>query len=418
MNTNPTTDESSTCTAYIVNEHSKGTHHCALEAEHTGGEFGEDHAGPVDDQGVRYCWSDSAIGAVPHQPAVPVSSPPPDQTADRDRYAEVTAAARAEANRLALSEALGLGTGAPWAAIRERVAVLAVLPPPVDRSTGLREAAEDLATAFGDPMAKHIGILGASYLRRRARETETAQTAEAQAEAEPETPLEKRLRYSERRNDELREECLRRGRKLLGQSEKIIALEQQLDEVRAQLSAEILRAGQAEGELRRLADEAREEQEAQAHLDQLADELPSMAVEAQQQTEPACPDPIECGHEAALGQAQQEVKRVREVCDHLRRVSVLADGEPHTDRERGVIQAVTRVLAALDVQPAVVAAVAGEEPDTETWDVPDARPGTTDHTLTRPAQHAPGVAVRCADCRAKGHTVCMDAAASQPGKEA
>lgn len=40
--------------------------------------------------------------------------------------------------------------------------------------------------------------------------------------------------------------------------------------------------------------------------------------------------------------------------------------------------------------------------------MPDARPGTTDHTLTKPVQHAPGVAIRCADCRAKGHTVCMD----------
>jgi len=36
------------------------------------------------------------------------------------------------------------------------------------------------------------------------------------------------------------------------------------------------------------------------------------------------------------------------VCDQLRRASVLADGEPHTNRERGVIQAITRVLAALD----------------------------------------------------------------------
>jgi hypothetical protein len=34
----------------------------------------------------------------------------------------------------------------------------------------LREAADDLATAFSDPTAKHIGALGASHLRRRARE--------------------------------------------------------------------------------------------------------------------------------------------------------------------------------------------------------------------------------------------------------
>ncbi|MGW2861889.1 hypothetical protein [Streptomyces sp. NPDC001205] len=41
-----------------------------------------------------------------------------------------------------------------------------------DRAAVLREAADDLATAFGDPMAKHIGLLGAAHLRRRAREVE------------------------------------------------------------------------------------------------------------------------------------------------------------------------------------------------------------------------------------------------------
>ncbi len=49
----------------------------------------------------------------------------------------------------------------------------------------------------------------------------------------------------------------------------------------------------------------------------------------------------------ARHRAETAIERVREVCDQLRRASVLADGEPHTDRERGVIQAVTRVLAAL-----------------------------------------------------------------------
>ncbi|MFM9616807.1 hypothetical protein ACKI14_02455 [Streptomyces turgidiscabies] len=43
----------------------------------------------------------------------------------------------------------------------------------------------------------------------------------------------------------------------------------------------------------------------------------------------------------------------------------------------------------------------------EAWDVSDARPGTTDHTLTQPVRHAPGVAILCPDCRAKGHSVCM-----------
>lgn len=121
-----------------------------------------------------------------------------------------------------------------------------------DRAAVLREAADDLATAFGDPKVKHIGAIAASHLRRRARELEGGQAGEEQ----PETPLEKRLRYSERRNDELRAECKRRGKIKLEQAERIIALERQVDEVQRQLGAEILRAGQAEAELRRLADEA------------------------------------------------------------------------------------------------------------------------------------------------------------------
>lgn len=80
-------------------------------------------------------------------------------------------------------------------------------------------------------------------------------TDPAAAEDQPETPLEKRLRYSERRIGELRAECRRRGKIKLEQAERIIALERQVDEIHTQLGAEILRAGQAEAELRRLADE-------------------------------------------------------------------------------------------------------------------------------------------------------------------
>lgn len=45
-----------------------------------------------------------------------------------------------------------------------------------DRAAVLREAADDLAAAFGDPMAKHIGAIAAGWLRRRAREVEGEQT--------------------------------------------------------------------------------------------------------------------------------------------------------------------------------------------------------------------------------------------------
>jgi hypothetical protein len=40
--------------------------------------------------------------------------------------------------------------------------------------------------------------------------------------------------------------------------------------------------------------------------------------------------------------------RVRAVCDQLHRAAVLADGQPHTDRDRGIVHAVTRIRATLD----------------------------------------------------------------------
>ncbi|MBC2903180.1 hypothetical protein [Streptomyces cupreus] len=66
--------------------------------------------------------------------------------------------------------------------------VLAVLPPPADRAAVLREAADDLTDAFGDPMAKHIGALGASHLRRRAREIEAGREALRRLAAEVPQP--------------------------------------------------------------------------------------------------------------------------------------------------------------------------------------------------------------------------------------
>ncbi|MFZ4206801.1 hypothetical protein ACOZE4_18385 [Streptomyces griseoincarnatus] len=67
--------------------------------------------------------------------------------------------------------------------------------------------------------------------------------------------VQKRLDYTQRRRDEVGVECKRRGKRVLEQSERITALERQVDEVQRQLGAEILRAGQAEAELRRMADE-------------------------------------------------------------------------------------------------------------------------------------------------------------------
>jgi hypothetical protein len=108
---------------------------------------------------------------------VPAVVPPADQTALRDRIAEAVKQtlpmtsglacevvaeavlavlpASAEAHRLALSDALGLGTGAPWDAIHDRVTELA-LPPlgqdPVARRLGL--VAEHRATVLREEAAR------------------------------------------------------------------------------------------------------------------------------------------------------------------------------------------------------------------------------------------------------------------------
>jgi hypothetical protein len=59
---------------------------------------------------------------------------------------ETTGEEAEEEQRLALSQALGLGTGAPWETIRDRAAELAALPAPADRAAiraaVLREAAD------------------------------------------------------------------------------------------------------------------------------------------------------------------------------------------------------------------------------------------------------------------------------------
>jgi hypothetical protein len=78
------------CTASITNEHSGGTHHCVLEAGHHDPEWGGDHAGPEDEHGTRYRWSDKAIGALPHQPDIPAAAPAP-EPALRDLYAAAIA---------------------------------------------------------------------------------------------------------------------------------------------------------------------------------------------------------------------------------------------------------------------------------------------------------------------------------------
>lgn len=178
-----------------------------------------------------------------------VVSAAPTQTDDRDAVRDRIADVLAEADGWQWVTGRDKARSSTYRSYQSRAAaVLAVLPPPADRAAVLLEAAEDLATAFGDPKVKHIGAIAASHLRRRARELEGGEAGDEQ----PETPLEKRFRYSERRNDELRAECKRRGKINLEYAEKIERLEKQLDEVCTQLGAEILRAGQAEATLERI----------------------------------------------------------------------------------------------------------------------------------------------------------------------
>jgi hypothetical protein len=65
------------------------------------------------------------------------------------------------------------------------------------------------------------------------------------------------LEHSSKRREEVGAECKRRGKRVLEQAEQIRALERQIDEVRGQLGAEILRAEHAGAEVERLtADQA------------------------------------------------------------------------------------------------------------------------------------------------------------------
>jgi hypothetical protein len=169
------------CTAYIVNEHSGGTHHCALEAGHHDPEFGTDHAGPVDDNGVRYRWGDDAIGAVPHAASAVV--PAADRAALRDRIR--LAIARQFLDETGSGRSVDELDDAEFGTLAD--AVLSVLPAPADRAAALTEAADKLAEfiALHGPTSRTVaGWTGAeAFLRRLA--TESAVVDRVAAETPP-----------------------------------------------------------------------------------------------------------------------------------------------------------------------------------------------------------------------------------------
>jgi hypothetical protein len=177
-----------------------------------------------------------------------------------------------EAQRLALSEALGLGTGAPWGAIRERAAELAaaasaVRPPATDR-TALRER---IIQALYD--ARRPGLGGMT---------------EADAVAHMAAAVLAVLPEPADRAAVLREAADRYA-ELADQNEAYELAEHGKIDHETRLQYEAVRDVVAG--LRRMAAEP--------------------AAAGPDQTRPSCPDPIECGHEAALGLAEMRLDQIR-----------------------------------------------------------------------------------------------------------
>jgi hypothetical protein len=284
----------------------------------------------------------------------PVSSPPPDQTALRERIAMTLARTKlrppylhclamadavlaelpelAEAHRLALSEALGLGTGAPWDAIHDRATKLGLpplaedpvaqrlglVPPSVDRAAVLLEAADAVFALDYDVMVGEVGdenfgsmreawdvgtIHATELLRRLAAEAQRPDTAHSCSNCEGIDS----------------DSCLMNPRRR-----------------------------QNPGTLERVR---------RLH-DQLAEE-----------TDLASPDDLITRGAAA--------KRIAAAFDGWNPTGA---AQCDVDFENG----------------ARCAKPAGHRP-----------PGSDDPHVPAPVQHAPGKAVLCPDCRAKGHTICM-----------
>ncbi|MGH8964051.1 MAG: hypothetical protein ACRDXB_01800, partial [Actinomycetes bacterium] len=87
------------------------------------------------------------LGTTDQQPTTEQGAPVNWQAIVQQRERELkTVGDTAEAHRLALSDALGLGTGAPWDAIRDRAAELHAASAPVDRAAVLTEAERTMLT--------------------------------------------------------------------------------------------------------------------------------------------------------------------------------------------------------------------------------------------------------------------------------
>jgi uncharacterized Zn finger protein (UPF0148 family) len=199
--------------------------------------------------------------------------------------------------------------------------------------------------------------------------------------------VEKQLHYSEKRREELRQESRRRG-KLKGEyAERIRQLEIQLDEVRSQLGAEILRAGQAEAELRRVAAE-----EQPAETQDGAEAHPAEHTWAAELHDPLA-------DEWVPGTRYLVRDRAMNALAHAKRLGpTWKDGTP---TGRRLVRATTTYTVEADVERPAVAV----QPDTQTR---EARVGRCSAVMLR-VHHAPHGWVLPA-CLPAGIAACMVAA--------
>jgi hypothetical protein len=438
-----------------------------------------------------------------------------------------------EAYRLAVSTALRLGTGATWEAIRDRAEdLVAEVAELAETSRRLLEQRQEMAAERfawqerGDRAEARVRQMEAAASDDRATVLNGVQPQTLNAIA---SHVDARSVAILRPDSEAfagwqAVAALLRRMAVEAQQPRQSGLKVD-DFARMSAGADVI-AGRAQLPFDQLSAEEQERHR------QAARTLLERAAEADAET-PVCPDPIECGHEAALGQAQQEIRSLREkhkaslrradkvnneLMEEVQRYAIGAerpvlwsvynrmhgraahaeaalnrvgriarrlaahavgfkdvlDASDHGPWGRTVGADIAELIEALSDLPAVVPGGAGEEPADETsccvvcgapvewmdvdvaygsgWihspdsDTPclNARPRCPDcqmpHVITpgmqlacasilasirdrdaaidpQPVRHAPGVATLCADCRAKGHTVCMDDAVSQP-KEA
>lgn len=184
---------------------------------------------------------DRIAAALPQLAAVPSADQTTDRAALRDRIAEALMR-WAEGNNDPQYAPIRRSETVRANAYSRADAVLVVLPEPADRAA---TAEAPLSPDYEHPEC------GFHWHGRDGMDI-------PMRDGQPVCPrcelakVQKRLDYTQRRREEVGAECKRRGKTNLEYAEKIERLEKQLDEVRSQLGAEILRAGQAEATLERI----------------------------------------------------------------------------------------------------------------------------------------------------------------------